>query len=138
MPTAKKQQSLANHTRFDPAFHFFVGPIFLLNVIATIAREIRGHSLWHLWSIVVAVGALVAVTLIRTYALKVQDRVIVLEERLRLGSLAEGLTERQLIALRFAADSEAPSLAGKAQIEKLGPKQIKQQIRSWKPDYWRV
>ena len=133
-----KQQSLANHTRLDPRFHFFVIPVFIITLGLTVDRAVREPTGWNLWSIVVALAAIVGVALARIYALKVQDRVIRLEERLRLGSLAVGLSESQLVALRFASDEEAPGLAEKARIEKLGPKQIKQAIRVWRPDYWRV
>jgi len=76
----------------------------------------------------------------------VQDRVIRLEERLRLQSLAPAewhtqiyrLTEDQMIGLRFAADDEVLALAKQALEENLNRKQIKQRIKSWRPDYWRV
>jgi len=76
----------------------------------------------------------------------VQDRVIRLEERLRIDRLAPAslssrayeLTEQQLIALRFASDSELPGLVEKTLANKLPPKAIKAAIQSWRPDYWRV
>ncbi len=133
-----QEQNLGNHTRLDPPYHYFVLPVFAITVVSTIVREVRHHGLWNLWSIVVAAAMLMGALLFRSYALKVQDRVIRLEERLRLGAAAEELDEKQLIALRFASDEEAAALAAKARIEKLGPKQIKQAIQVWRPDYWRV
>jgi hypothetical protein len=84
--------------------------------------------------------------LIRMYPVKVQDRVIRLEERLRLQALAPEewhsqiyrLTEDQLIGLRFAADDEVVELAKQALEHNLNRKQIKERIKDWRPDNWRV
>jgi hypothetical protein len=83
---------------------------------------------------------------IRVYAIKVQDRIIRLEERLRLQSLAPSewhsqiykLSEDQLIGLRFASDDEVVELAKQALEQNLTRKQIKERIRSWRADNWRV
>jgi hypothetical protein len=142
----KKPQIFANHARLDPLFHFFALPVFLISAIAAVVHFLTHPSLHSGWLFVVAVAAAIAVMKIRTYALRVQDRVICLEERLRLATLSPErlrsrlpeLTERQLIALRFSSDAEAPNLAERALSEKLAPRDIKAAIQTWRPDYWRV
>lgn len=146
MSTSTKTQNLANHTRYDPAFHFFLAPLFLLTLILQIVRTVRHPTYWNAWLILVALGAVAAVTLMRVYSLRVQDRVIRLEEQLRLTLLSGGamrarlseLSTGQLVALRFACDDEACALAERAISERLTPKQIKQAVRSWRPDFHRV
>ena len=80
-------QTYSNHTRYDPPFHFFVLPVFAITLILSIVHLIRRPGLHSAWMLVVMVAAVVAVFKIRLYALKVQDRVIRLEERMRLANL---------------------------------------------------
>lgn len=141
-----KVQNYANHAKFDPPFHFFLAPIFLINLIVCIVHAFRYPRLESFWTVVVALALLALVFKMRLYALKVQDRVIRLEERLRLTQLASEalrsrigeLTESQLIALRFASDAEAAGLATNALANGHKAKDIKQAIRNWRPDYFRV
>jgi uncharacterized protein DUF6526 len=129
----KKPQTFANHARFDPLFHFFVLPIFALSTLAAIVLFLWHPSLHSGWRFVLLAAGTVAVFKVRLYALRGQDRVIRLEERLRLASLLPEpmrsripeLTEGQLIALRFASDAEAPKLAERALAEKLSRADIK-------------
>jgi len=114
----KKPQSFANHARFDPWFHFFAIPVFGISVIATVVHFIMHPSLRAGWIFVVSVAALVSVFKIRVYALRNQDRIIRLEERLRLMTLLTEplrsripeLTESQRIAIRFAGDAEVATV----------------------------
>jgi hypothetical protein len=107
---------------------------------------IRHPNFVHFWIVIFNTALLVAVTRFRQYALKVQDRVIRLEERLRLATLLPDsqrsqiarLTERQLIALRFASDAEIPILVEQTLSSNLAPADIKKAIKTWRPDYWRV
>jgi hypothetical protein len=143
---ADRQQNYANHARFDPAFHFFLAPVFLLTFVASIVHAVRSPSLWSLWFIVLALALVVLTAKTRLYALKVQDRLIRLEERLRCSALlpaplyarTAAITERQWIALRFASDAELPALVERVLAENLTPKQIKQAIQTWRPDTFRV
>src|SRR5438132_7362651 len=118
----KTPQSYANHTRFDPPFHFFMVPVAAISLLASIWGLIRGPMTFTaVWMVVVAMAALVAVFKIRLYALKNQDRIIRLEERLRLATALPDplcarigeLSHSQLVALRFASDKELPPLVEK-------------------------
>jgi hypothetical protein len=142
----KVPQNLANHTRLDPPFHFFVLPVFAITWVASIVFLVRHPSIPTGWLVVVVTAAITALLRIRIYALKVQDRVIRLEERLRLASLlpesqrnqVEQLNEGQLIGLRFASDQEVPALVARAVAERLSRADIKKAVLIWRPDYWRV
>jgi hypothetical protein len=139
-------QNFSNHKRLDPLFHFFILPVFAITVIVAIVHLVRRPGLHSAWLVVFIIAALFAVFKIRLYALKVQDRVIRLEERLRLASLLDAalrpriaeFTESQLVALRFASDAELPALAARALNEKLSALDIKKAVQQWRPDYWRV
>jgi hypothetical protein len=84
--------------------------------------------------------------LTRRYSLKVQDRVIRVEEKMRIASLVspseqaelDSLTIRQYVALRFASNPELPALARRAVRENLGSKAIKEAIVAWRADDYRV
>jgi len=142
----KKPQSLQNHTKLDPSFHLFLMPVALLLLVAAIYNLYQNLTLSAVAHLVAAVWAIIALFKIRTYALKVQDRVIRLEERLRFEKLLPPalnarfyeLTEQQIIALRFASDGEVPGLVEKTLAGSLPPKGIKQAVQNWRPDYWRV
>jgi hypothetical protein len=142
-------QSLKNHTRYHPPFHFVIIPLLLLNLIFSIYITVHnwpGYQHTHLWNIVMAIVFLLMAGNARESAMKAQDRVIRLEERLRLHALLpeadrahiSELTTRQLIALRFASDDELPALAHQALTKNMEPKAIKQAIVNWRGDYHRI
>jgi hypothetical protein len=141
-----KSQTFANHTRYDPLYHFFLLPVGLAAIIVAIYHLIRtpGISSVLLLLLSLAVGG--TIPLLRSYPLRVQDRVIRLEERLRLASVLPEtlrarigeLSDSQLIGLRFASDAELPGLVERALTEKLGSKDIKKAIVNWRADHLRV
>ncbi len=144
---ADTPQTYANHTRFHPPFHFFLAPGSIVLLILTIVNVVRHYHRLDAW-ILLLMGALffVAVFLIRLNPLRAQDRLIRLEERLRLEALLSAelserigeLTESQLIALRFASDQELPALVEKVLAAKMPAKDIKKAIVTWRADTFRV
>jgi Family of unknown function (DUF6526) len=139
-------QNLSTHVRWDPLFHFFMSPVLIAAACATLVQLFR-HPAWHTgWQFIVAVALVVMAFKTRLYALKVQTRLIRLEERLRLSSLlAEPLrsrigelTENQLVALRFASDAEIPALVGETLTKNLSNAEIKKAIKNWRADEFRV
>lgn len=145
---ADTTQSYATHRRFFPLFHFFAIPLLVINLIVRIiyAWMHRGARLvW--WEIAVALGLLAIGFASRVMVLTVQDRLIKLEETLRLqrclpddlrGRIGE-LSNGQLVSLRFCGDDEVAGLARSVLDGKLkGRDEIKKQIKTWRPDTQRA
>jgi Family of unknown function (DUF6526) len=144
---AEQTQTYASHTRWVPMYHFFAVPVLLINVIVTAIRFVRDPRPMTGWTVVVALALFLAVLVLRFMPLRAQDRVIRMEERVRLERLLPGdlrgrvgeLTAEQLIAIRFAPDDEAPDLTRRALNGELkSQKDIKGAIRNWRADHLRV
>jgi Family of unknown function (DUF6526) len=141
-----KPQSFANHAKFDPPFHFFVLPVFLINIIGVGYQLFRHPGILGAWLLLLSVAFLVFAGRTRSYATHLQDRVIRLEERLRLAAILQEplrsrvaeLTDSQFVGLRFASDAELPALVQRALDEKLSRSDIKKAVTDWRPDYSRV
>jgi hypothetical protein len=139
-------QNFKNHGRIDPPYHMVLATILAVNLYIVGLFAFRHPSVFSWWLVILSIAIWIPVLRLRQYPLKVQDRVIRLEERLRLQALAPAewhtqiykLSEDQLIALRFASDDEVVSLAKQALEENLTRKQIKERIKSWRPDDWRI
>lgn len=141
------EQSYSNHLRWFPLFHFVVSPILLAYAIWAIWLAIRWPGAERVWTAAFAVGVLLAALASRAMAVKVQDRVIRLEMRLRLAAILPEdlrphiarLTPGQLIGLRFASDAELPGLVRQVIAGKLAtPKAIKKAIVQWQADHMRA
>ena len=147
MSDASIQQSAANHARMVPGFHYVAGPFALINLVWSLYRVVTRPGADAYAALVVAVTLLLTLWYARVFPLAVQDRLIRLEERLRLARVmppemqqrCDGLTAAQLIALRFASDAELPQLVTKVLDENIASRvQIKGMIRDWRPDHMRV
>jgi uncharacterized membrane protein YciS (DUF1049 family) len=142
------EQNLANHGKFFPAYHFFVVPVMAINLIWSIYKLwVTAFSWDGVERVLLALGLALGFLTTRVMALKVQDRVIRLEERLRYDRVLPAdlrprigeFTVSQLVSLRFASDAELPALARKVLDEKMTErKAIKQLVKAWRPDYLRA
>ena len=141
------EQSFKSHARWLPAFHFFVIPVLLVNFLNSGRHAYLEQTRHSLWELIVAAALLTLGFLARTQALAAQDRVIRLEQRLRLRGLLPSdlhgqintLTTSQLIALRFAGDDEVAGLVGEILAGRLASqKDIKSRVKNWQADWQRV
>ena len=142
------EQNFANHVRWVPGFHYFVMPVMALNFGWSIYRwKLAAFSLDGFISVLTAAALIGVMFYARIFALTVQNRVIRLEERIRLAKLLpEDLKPRiaeftsgQLVAMRFASDAELPALARKVLTDKIREgKAIKQLVQNWRADYLRA
>ncbi len=143
----KSLQTYANHTKLVPLFHYVALPILLINFVWSVSQLFGGFSFGALLAVLVAFALILIAFFARVFALGAQDRVIRLEEHLRMqAALPDDLKSRvhdftidQICALRFASDDELPGLARKVLEENIPDrKTIKQMIQSWKADYQRL
>jgi hypothetical protein len=142
----RKPQTLANHAKFDPAFHFFLIPILAINVIVVAVQLYHFPGVLGMWLLLISAALVVMAVRMRAYATQLQDRIIRLEEHLRLTAILPEklrvrigeLTDSQIVGLRFASDAELPELVQRALDERLSRSDIKKAIQNWRPDYSRV
>jgi hypothetical protein len=144
---ADRAQSYKSHTRLLPPFHFFVIPVMLINLLNAGRHAFQHPTLHTGWEVVFALGLVALALFSRVQALTVQDRVIRLEERLRMRRVLppelhqhiDTLTHRQLVALRFASDEELADLVRDVVGGKLATtKDIKMKVKNWRADWLRA
>ena len=139
-------QDYANHRKFVRGFHLVALPILLINLIYSAFIVITAFSVDSVIGVLVAVALILVAFFARIFALGAQDRVIRLEERMRLNKLlpeqrrdVDKLTTGQLIALRFASDGEVGELVSTVIAEDIGDREvIKKRVKSWRADHQRL
>ncbi len=139
-------QTYATHRRIDPMYHLVGFGLFVVAFVMAIVHAVMQPGLASAWELVASVGMLVLFFRVRVYALHNQDRLIRLEETLRMERLAGGvlksriheLSPGQFVALRFAPDEELPGLLEQTLAEDLDREAIKKRIRNWRPDTFRI
>ena len=139
-------QSYSNHARWLAPWHFFAIPVLLSNAVVEVVRFFRAPSLLGAWVAIVAIALVTGLILARWMPLRVQDRLIRLEETLRLERLlpdrareVEHLTREHLIGIRFASDAEVPHLLDRMVSGELVRRgDVKRAVQHWRADHQRI
>lgn len=145
---AQTPQNYSNHAQYTPLYHYFTSPLTLIFVVWSIVRFGDAPSYDTGYFLVGALALFGAVSVSRLSPLRAQDRIIRLEEQLRYQrvlptALAEqamqSFSPRHYITLRFASDAELPALVEQVIANPaVKGKELKQQIRNWRADHFRV
>lgn len=145
--TETRTQSASSHARYNPIYHFVAAPLVSIYAGYAAVQLYESPTMSNAADAVLALGVVAATFSARLMALTVQDRVIRLEETLRMqrvlpreqqGAIAQ-LRRRHFIALRFAPDEELPELVRRVAAGELSDaKSIKQAIRNWRADWFRA
>jgi hypothetical protein len=141
-------QSYKNHAQIVPLYHRVLTGLLLLILIGSIVNLTKSwgdSTRFYSASLIVAltISAILLFIFVRVFPLKAQDRAIRAEEQLRhyvlTGKLLDRrLTMRQILALRFASDAEFVALAQRAVEQSMSPDAIKQAVKEWRADTYRV
>ena len=142
----KKPQNYENHAKFIPVFHYIALPLLLVNFFGALLRVTQEISFYTFNGVGLAISLIVVAVFTRLFALKAQDRVIRLEEQIRMQTFLPDalkaqvgrLTMGQIVALRFASDEELVDLTQDALDQNTSPNALKQAVKNWRPDYDRV
>jgi len=143
-----KAQSFENHAKIVPGYHGWATAFLVLPTLYFLFRVVTDfYSVERTAIAFFSVGVIMAALFGRLFALGVQDRVIRLEERLRMqrilpddlkGRIQE-FTTGQLVGLRFASDEELPGLARRVLDEGISDRKvIKQAVQNWRADNQRI
>ena len=139
---AQESKTYANHAYRPLAWNItvLVALLAFLVLVVQVYREPASESFALLALSGVVLSAL---TLVRLFALRLQNRIIRLEMQVRLARLGrerdlQRLTLPQIVALRFGSDAELPALIDRAIAENLAPDAIKRAVREWQGDYMRT
>jgi Family of unknown function (DUF6526) len=140
---ADTAQTYQTHRKTVPLFHFLTLPVLLGNVLFMAYRVVQAPGLPSVWALLMGVALFFGALFARVFALAAQDRVIRLEERLRMRELLPQdlkaripeFTREQLIGLRFASDAELPELAATVLRDNVQKRdQVKKLVKHWRAD----
>ena len=138
------EQNFKNLPKYVLGFHLVTFVTILASLIISIFMIFNlGISASTIFGILIALSLIFLFFYTRQFATGNQDRVIRAEENLRYylltGKMFDSrLTRDQIIALRFADDSEYVRLSEKAISQNISSKNIKEAIQKWRADHHRI
>ena len=141
-------QNFKNHTRLAPIYHFVLFTVLIAIIVLTIIILVKNYQAnsdltQSILLLMFNMAFIILFIIVRTFPLKAQDRAIRAEENLRYFTLTGKLFDKQIsikqiIALRFAPDDELVELTDRALQENLSGRAIKQAIKNWRADNYRI
>ena len=140
---ANTTQTYKTHAKLVPLFHYVALPILLINILVSAYSVVRAPGLPSVWSLLMGVALFLGALFARVFALAAQDRVIRLEERMRMKELLPAdlkgripeFTREQIIGLRFASDGELPELAATVLRDNIQKRDdVKKMVKNWRAD----
>ena len=141
------QQSNENHAKLVPAYHYAALPLVFVSTLYFLYTAVTDFSIQSAMTVAFAVGVLITAVFARVFALGAQDRVIRLEERLRMERLfpddlkarIDEIATEHVIGLRFAPDDELEGLTRRVLAGELSDrKAVKAAIQNWRADHQRL
>ena len=143
-----KKQSYSNHKKYNLIFHgvlfFLLTIVFVGSVLNLIDNlDTTENLLQSLLLVGIALILMILTYFIRIFAVRLQDRIIRAEENQRHFQLTgtpldSRLRMSQIIALRFAPDTEYVELCKEAIEKHMNSNEIKKSISRWKGDHHRI
>lgn len=139
------EQSFASHAH-QPKLTYAATVFWLVALILLVGQWFFAWNVAH-WTTLAVLGAIAPLVWIsRAYIVALQDRIIMLEVKVRAAEILPAgqdaqlakLSSKQIAALRFASDPEFGALLERAARENLSPRDIKASIRTWRPDPYRT
>ena len=138
------EQSFKNHYHRPTE----TGIVWLLAMIALVlmVQQFRGRETRDVAIMALVFAMFVVGWISRAYIVRLQDRIIMLEMKVRVAELLPAgadaqlakLTKQQIVALRFASDDELQALLDRAVRDNMAPKEIKAAVKNWRPDHYRT
>lgn len=141
-PTAQSFEKHAHH----PVPTYIASLLWLGALVAWVGSRFLGWDAADVSMGLLFGAVFMALPIGRIYTVRLQDRIIMLEMKVRCAEVLPAgedarlaqLTPKQIVALRFASDAELGDLLDRAVRERLSPADIKRAVTQWQADYHRT